>query len=148
MRRFACVSFVLLSMIGLGTFPASAQEVGSGSSGQQASGFELEQNYPNPFNPETTIPFTLGEDLFANGRPAVVSVIIFNLLQQQVAVPLALRHPSGEVQVSQLEYASPGYYEAFWDGRDAAGNQVASGVYFVRLTVNGRSQFKRMLVTK
>lgn len=156
MRRTLSVSFALLSMIGILALatPAQAQSqgrgqgVGDASSGQQASGFELEQNYPNPFNPETTIPFTLGEELFVSGQPVVVSVSIFNLLQQPIAVPLALRHPAGEIEVQQLEYTSPGYYEAFWDGRDGSGNQVASGVYFVRLTVNGRSQYKRMLVTK
>jgi hypothetical protein len=149
MRRSLRVSFVLLSIFGLTAFPSSAQETGrGGSSGQQASGFELHQNYPNPFNPETTIPFTLHEDLFADGRPVVVSVQIFNLLQQPVAVPVALDHPAGEIRVSQLEYTTPGEHRTFWDGRDRAGNQVASGMYFVRLTVNGRSKYKRMLVTK
>ena len=99
-------------------------------------------------NEATTIPFTLGEGLFADGRPVTVSIVIFNLLQQQVAVPLALRHPAGDIEVRELEYQTPGYHEAFWNGLDGAGNQVASGVYFVRLTVNGQSQFKRMLVTK
>ena len=35
----------------------------------------------------------------------------------------------------QLEYTSPGRYEAYWDGRDRNGNQVASGVYFVQMLV-------------
>lgn len=149
MRRFLRVSLVLLSMFGATAIPASAQGGGGeASSGQQASGFELHSNYPNPFNPETTIPFTLYEDLFVDGRPVVVSVQVFNLLQQPVAWPVALDHPSGEVAVRQLEYTSPGDWKAFWDGRDMAGNQVASGMYFVRLTVNGRSKYKRMLVTK
>jgi hypothetical protein len=149
MRRIVGVSLVLLSTFGLIATPVSSQGAGGGGSpGQQASGFVLKQNYPNPFNPETTIPFTLFEDLFADGRPVVVSIRIFNLLQQPVAVPVALRHPAGEVRVRQLEYTRPGDHEAFWDGRDAGGNQVASGMYFVRLTVNGRSKYKRMLVTK
>jgi hypothetical protein len=149
MRRTLSVSFVLLSIFGLIACPASTQETGRGvPGGQQASGFELQQNYPNPFNPETTIPFTLYEDLFADGRPVVVSIQIFNLLQQPVAVPVALNHPAGEIRVRRLEYTSPGDHEAFWDGRDRSGSQVASGMYFVRLTVNGRSKYKRMLVTK
>lgn len=148
MRRFACVSFVVFLLFGVSASAAHAQDVGAATSGRPTSGFELEQNYPNPFNPETTIPFTLGEGLFADGRPVTVSIVIFNLLQQQVAVPLALRHPAGDIEVRQLEYQTPGYHEAFWNGLDGAGNQVASGVYFVRLTVNGQSQFKRMLVTK
>lgn len=112
-------------------------------------GFELEQNYPNPFNPETTIPFTLGEELFAGGGPVVVSLRIFNLLSQPVAVPVALSHPAGAgVEVRNLEYTQPGRHEAFWDGTDQSGRQVASGIYFMQLTVNGQSVSRRMYVLK
>jgi flagellar hook assembly protein FlgD len=79
----------------------------------------------------------------------VVTVRIFNQLKQPVASPVALRHPGGEgVRLIQLEYTRPGTYEAFWDGRDTSGRQVASGVYFFQITVNGRTQFLRMFVTK
>jgi hypothetical protein len=112
-------------------------------------GFELEQNYPNPFNPETTIPFTLADELFADGAPVVVSLRIFNLLSQPVAYPVALSHPAGAgVEVRNLEYASPGRHEAFWDGTDQSGRQVASGIYFMQLTVNGQSVSRRMYVLK
>jgi hypothetical protein len=120
-----------------------------GSAGKQDSGFILEQNYPNPFNPETKIPFVLLEDLFVEGKPVVVSVRIFNVLQQFITAPTALNHPRGEgVPVLELEYPFPGRFEAYWDGRDERGRQVASGVYFVQLTVNGKTQFQRMYVTK
>ena len=36
----------------------------------------------------------------------------------------------------------------YWDGRDQAGREVASGIYFVVLTVNGVSGFNRMYVAK
>src|SRR5207244_13274559 len=49
---------------------------------------ELKQNYPNPFNPATTIPFTLSGDLFANGHRPKVSLKIYNVLAQLVAVPI------------------------------------------------------------
>lgn len=149
MRRAFGVSLVLLSTLVL-ALPLSAQDRGGrSSSGEQESGFQLEQNYPNPFNPETRIPFILGEDLFVEGRPVVVSMRIFNLLQQPIAAPVALRHPAGEgVPLVQLEYAVPGRYEAFWDGHDFGGRQVASGVYFVQLTVNGVSKHMRMFVAK
>lgn len=115
----------------------------------RGSGFQLEQNYPNPFNPETTIPFTLGEELFVEGRPVVVSLRIYNILAQLVASPVALRHPSGEgVELNQLEYTQPGRYEAFWNGTDQSGRQVASGMYFMQLTVNGETAVRKMLVTK
>jgi len=146
MRRHSCVLFVLLSIVGF-TLSASAQQVGS--AGKQDTGFQLEQNYPNPFNPETKIPFVLHEDLFESGKPVTVSVRIYNVLKQYITAPTALNHPQGEgVPVLELEYPYPGRYEAYWDGRDERGRQVASGVYFVQLTVNGRSQVLRMYVTK
>ena len=146
MRRHSCVLFLLLSILGLAN-SASAQE--AGSAGKQESGFILEQNYPNPFNPETKIPFVLLEELFVDGKPVVVSIRIFNVLQQFITAPTALNHPRGDgVPVLELEYPNPGRFEAYWDGRDERARQVASGVYFVQLTVNGKTQFQRMYVTK
>ena len=117
--------------------------------GTPQSEFSLGQNYPNPFNPETRIPFVLGEELFADGRPPVVSIRIFNIIQQLVAVPTALRHPLGEgVLVTNLEYPAPGRWEAYWDGADSNGRQVASGIYLMQLSVNGVSQTRKMYVTK
>ena len=146
MRRQCCVFLVLLFLYGLMN-TASAQVVGS--SGEQENGFYLEQNYPNPFNPETKIPFILNEDLFDDGGSVVVTIRIFNVLQQYIATPTALNHPRGEaVPVTDLEYASPGRFESYWDGRDQVGRHVASGVYFVQLVVDGRSQIRKMFVAK
>jgi hypothetical protein len=146
MRRQCRVLFLLLSILGL-TTAASAQQVGS--AGKQESGFVLETNYPNPFNPETKIPFVLFEDLFVDGKSVVVSIRIFNVLQQFITAPTALNHPHGDgVPVLELDYPFPGRFEAYWDGRDERGRQVASGVCFVQLTVNGKTQFQRMYVTK
>lgn len=148
MRRIFGVLLVLLSLIGL---PAagSAQTTGEGEPPGQQGGFELKQNFPNPFNPSTTIPFVLNEDLFSDGNAVRVSVRIYNMLQQLVAVPVALRHPAGEgVRVENLEYSGPGEYQTFWDGRDRTGREVASGLYYVQLTVNGVSKLMKMLVTK
>lgn len=147
MRRASGVLLVLLSTSVLAT-DVSAQE--DPTRPRQRSGdFSLEQNYPNPFNPETRIPFVLGGDLFEDGRGALVSMRIFNVLQQFVAAPTALRHAAGEgVSVIQLEYQQPGRYEAYWDGRDQNGHLVASGVYWVQLTVNGASKARRMFVQK
>ncbi len=115
---------------------------------EQESGFTLGQNYPNPFNPETRIPFDLLEVLFTDGGTAVVSVRIYNVLQQFVASPTALSHPSGRAPLVDLEYTTPGRYEAYWDGLDQSGREVASGIYFVQLTVNGVTAVMRMYVAK
>jgi hypothetical protein len=146
-RRTLGVLLVLLAILGLPD-QASAQTRPGDPVGQETGGFQLRQNYPNPFNPETTIPFVLTEEAFVEGRPAVVSMRVLNLLQQFVAVPRAIRHPSGEVGVANLEYTRPDQYEAFWDGRDRDGRQVASGVYLLQITVNGRSRVMKMYVAK
>ncbi len=131
----------------LGALPAQLQA--QVDQNQSQSGFELEQNYPNPFNPETRIPFRLGESLFMDGRPATVTIRIYNVLRQLVASPTALGHTQGEgLPIEDLEFDAPGRFEAYWDGTDRSGTQVASGVYFVQLVVNGQAQVRKMFVTK
>ena len=133
MRRVFSVGVVLLLGFGIFSTPVSAQS-GSGNRG----GFQLEQNFPNPFNPTTRIPFTLGEELFRDGRPVVVTIRVYNVLRQLVAVPTALDHPSGNATpVDHLEYTTPGRHVAYWDGLDKDGRKVASGLYFVLMWVNG-----------
>ena len=70
MRRTLGVLSVLLSIL---IVPAGLSAQEGGQTGGQANGFKLEQNYPNPFNPETKIPFILGEELFAEGRPGLMT---------------------------------------------------------------------------
>ena len=148
MRRGFCVGVVLL-LAGL-ALPSAASGQETDPPGLRDSGFRLGQNYPNPFNPETRIPFELGESLFENERASVtVTLRIYNVLQQLVAVPTALNHPQGNgVPVQNLEYDSPGPKEAFWDGRDLSGRQVASGIYYMQLIVDGQSVVRRMIVAK
>lgn len=126
----------------------AAQEAGRDVLGStQDPGFELHQNYPNPFSTSTRIPFTLGSTLFDDGQPAVVTMRIFNPLQQLIAYPTALRHIDGEMPVNMLEYLTPGQHEAFWDAHDLDGRQISAGMYYLQITVNGRRQIMKMLVT-
>jgi hypothetical protein len=145
MRRISSV-FLFFMLLALAS-GISAQVV-PGDTGTPEVGFSLGQNYPNPFNPETRIPFDLNEGLFADGGTAVVSVRIFDVLTQFVATPIALRHPSGQAPLVDLEYLTPGRYEAYWDGLNVSGREVASGIYFVQLIVNGFTDTKRMYVAK
>ena len=39
----------------------------------------------------------------------------------------------------------PGVYSATWDGRDEAGREASSGVYFYRLEASGKSQTRKMV---
>lgn len=145
MRRAFGVGVVLL--LALGLFPGSLF-------GQRGSsrdrGSQLNQNYPNPFNPVTTITFTVLDEDLEGGKPAIVTLRIFNVLQQLVAIPNAMNHPLGNaVPVENLAYDSPGLKETYWDGTDRSGRKVASGIYYYQLIVNGeRRGVKKMVVTK
>ncbi len=140
MRRTWCVPVILL--LGLGILPASlsAQQTGGSSSGDRGAPVSrLGRNYPNPMNPTTTLEFEiLDRDVGVNGE-ARVTLRIYNVLQQLVAIPKALGGPAGDqTPVDNLLYPK-GVYKAYWDGRDRTGNQVASGLYYIQLLVNGKS---------
>ena len=91
-------------------------------------GFALEQNYPNPFNSTTTIRFSL-----PTYNP--VQVHIYNLLGRRV-------------REWNLAAVPAGTYELEWDGANASGLEVASGVYFYRITAGPYTASKKMLLLK
>jgi len=94
--------------------------------------FALYQNYPNPFNPETKISYALSV-------PSVVTLKIYNVLGQEVATLVNGNSPAGAFQV-------------VWNGKDASGRSVASGLYVYRLhaTASGTefTQARKMLLLK
>lgn len=142
MKTFAW-ALLTLGLVGLAS-PAEAQD----EAGQERPLVTLERNYPNPFNPETTIPFLLSDELWVDGRRPVVSLRIYNVLAQLVAVPVLLG--TGEpVNGLELEWNGTGAYAAYWDGtvRDTH-REAASGVYVYQITVNGLTASKRMTVIK
>ena len=85
-------------------------------------------NFPNPFNPETYISYQLAE-------PSEVTLTIYTLSGQVVR------------RLVQAHQAA-GAYEAYWDGRSAFGQPVASGVYFYRLTAGDFTATRKMLIQK
>ena len=90
-------------------------------------------NYPNPFNPETWIPYQLD-------KPAGVTITIY-AVDGQVVRRLALGHqPAGIYQNRSRA--------AYWNGRNAFGEPVASGVYFYTLTAGDFSATRKMLIRK
>ncbi len=93
----------------------------------------LLSNYPNPFNPETWIPYHLAE-------PADVTLTIYSI-DGKVVLRLDLGHQAA------------GYYQnrsraAYWDGRNAFGELVASGLYFYTLTAGDFAATRKMLIRK
>ncbi|NIM52078.1 MAG: hypothetical protein GTN62_01365 [Gemmatimonadales bacterium] len=109
---------------------------------------QLHRNYPNPFNPETTIPFSLDRSLWSSGRPPVVSLRIYNILAQLVAVPIL--QGTGELLDNvSLVWNGTGDYAGYWDGKVLGTNrEAASGVYVYQLTVNGKTVSKKMTIVK
>jgi len=93
----------------------------------------LLQNYPNPFNPETWIPYLLAE-------PAEVTIQIYNVTGQVVRTLHIGRQDSGE-------YVSKGR-AAHWDGRNNAGERVASGVYFYQIQAGNFTAMRRLAICK
>ena len=149
MGRRILTGVSLLIVLAFAPHALAAQDTGGETPPRTDSGFELQQNYPNPFNPTTRSPFVLKPALFEDGVPVVVTMRIFNILLQPVAYPTALNHPSGNgVRIDKLEFATPGVYEAFWDGFDSNGRQVSSGVYYLQFIVKGERQVMKMVVAK
>lgn len=76
----------------------------------------LHPAYPNPFNPATSISFDLSSGGFVN-------LSVYNVLGQRVRTLLN-------------QELSAGYHRTAWDGSTSAGEQLASGLYFARLTTS------------
>ncbi len=79
--------------------------------------FALEQNYPNPFNPATTIPFALPE-------AADLSLAVYDLRGREIRRLVQDRLPAG-------------YHRIVWDGCDATGRVLPSGIYLVTMKAPG-----------
>ncbi|MEJ2636576.1 MAG: T9SS type A sorting domain-containing protein [Calditrichia bacterium] len=85
--------------------------------------FKLNQNYPNPFNPTTTISYSIAK----SGK---VRIDIYNLLGEKVAE-----------LVNKVQ--QPGDYQIKFDG-----SNLASGMYFYRISSQNFTQIKKMILFK
>ncbi len=90
--------------------------------------FALDQNYPNPFNPITTITYSLPV-------PSHVNISVYNVLGQKVIT-------------LEKGWVNTGNHQTLWNGRDAGGNAVSSGLYFYSLEAENFRQIKKMLFLK
>ena len=93
----------------------------------------LMANYPNPFNPETWIPYQLAAS--ANVKISIYSI------DGKLVRTLSLGHQSAGIYM-------PKSHAAYWDGKNAIGEPVASGVYFYTLTANDFTASRQMLIRK
>ena len=90
-------------------------------------------NYPNPFNPETWIPYQLARD-------AAVRIDIYTADGRAVQTLVLGHQPAGMYQDKSRA--------AYWDGKNALGEPVASGLYFYTLTAGDFTGTGRMLIQK
>jgi V8-like Glu-specific endopeptidase len=88
--------------------------------------FSIEQNYPNPFNPETTIRYQLPID-------SRVSLTIHNLMGQKIVSLVAGNRAAG-------------FHAVTWNGRDAQGSKVPSGVYLYNFSAGDFRVTKKMIL--
>ncbi len=93
----------------------------------------LLQNFPNPFNPDTWIPYQLEEKAY---------------------VAIEIYHISGKlVRTIDIGHKTAGSYitkdrAAYWDGRNEAGETIASGVYFVVLKAGKYQKAQRIVLIR
>jgi|GEM_PF-444837 len=90
--------------------------------------FTLGVPYPNPFNPRVTVPWT-------QARAAQVRITVHNILGHTVHVMADGMMESGT-------------HRLHWDGRDAAGLPMPSGVYFVRSLTGDRQMIRKIVLSK
>ena len=90
--------------------------------------FTLEQNYPNPFNSTTHFKFTLP-------NAEKVKLVIYDVTGREVIRLL------DEVKMT-------GTYDVRWNGKNSAGQTIASGLYFCRLQTSSGAITKKMTLLK
>src|SRR5262249_55591658 len=88
----------------------------------------LSQNAPNPFNPSTTISFE-------TGREERVRLSVYDVRGRLVRTLVDGR-------------LSAGPHAVVWDGRDDAGDAVASGIYIYQMKSGAPTRARRMTLLK
>lgn len=106
-----------------GVFKGSVLTTVASSENTMPSSFSLSQNYPNPFNSTTHIRFTLADFRF-------VTVTVYDVVGKKVARVVN-------------EKKSPGTYEVPFDG-----SNLASGLYFYRITAGEYTETKKMILIR
>ncbi len=99
------------------------------NSGEKASEFKLEQNYPNPFNPTTTIKYSI-PTTHSSPVPLHVSLVVYNLLGQEVTTLVNEQKPVGN-------------YEVKFDA-----SNLSSGVYLYNLQAGSYNKTMKMNLLK
>ncbi len=95
--------------------------------------FQLYPNYPNPFNPSTTIRFRIPANFVDNNAP--VRLDVYDATGRWIQTLFEGKGVSGEFSVR-------------WNGRNAIGESVSSGIYYARLQAGIYVKTQKMILMK
>jgi len=110
------------------TLPPLPLSIASTSTAVVPAQLKLHPCYPNPFNAETRITFALQQT-------AQVDLSVYNVSGQKVRTLIAASRPAGEQSVN-------------WDGRGETGAVLATGLYFLRLSVGDQQTVEKMMLVR
>jgi hypothetical protein len=90
--------------------------------------FDLSQNYPNPFNPETVIEYEIA-------KSSEVTLKIYNVMGQEVKTLVNIVQNTGK-------------HSVIWDGKNAAGDRVTSGIYLLKMKAGDFTKLLKMTLIR
>ena len=106
---------------------------------------ELGEGVPDSLTGSTTIPFSILPEVCSRGHVPTVSLKIFNVLVQVVAIPALQGEAPGSLGGTRLKCGS---YRVQWDGRQLDGRPATTGVYYYQLTVDGERFTRKLIVQR
>jgi hypothetical protein len=106
----------------------ASQTAHDGGNSAQPAAPQLHPCYPNPFNSSVVLPVDLPTQLS-------VRLSVYNVAGQRLRVLVD-------------EVLPTGHHRVRWDGRNADGREVGSGVYLVRLEAAGQAQLRRVALVR
>jgi len=84
--------------------------------------------HPNPFNPRTTVSFSVE-------RPQQVKIMVFDIAGRLVSVLADHLHEAG-------------YFTVNWNGKNSSGQDVSSGIYFLRMETETASEVQKLTLVR
>jgi len=94
----------------------------------QLTSYKLQQNFPNPFNPTTNIDYVVGE-------AGELQLTIYDITGREIKTLYSSFQTAGDHSIS-------------WDGTDASGKLVSSGIYIYKMDINGASMSRHMTLLR
>lgn len=101
----------------------------TGAPGLIPERYALHPNFPNPFNSRTVIPYDVP-------RESAVSIAIYDIIGREI------------VRLQDRQPHQPGKYRVEWNGLDANGVALSSGVYFVRMISSDYQKVQKLVLMK